>query len=253
MVAQDSREVLKRTPTPQLGGSTSQKLRSAVEPAPDVARSKNGSVPDARSSRLITLLVLTARKDPDAFRELYDLTAGRLFATALRILRRRDWAEEILQESYIGIWDRAGSYRPDRGEALTWMIAIVRHRSVDWLRQTRHAAAAEVDIALAYETADARPGPFEHAVSSGHSTALDRCLGELEPAQRQSIALAFLHGLSHAEVAEHLQQPLGTVKSWIRRGLRRLSKCDGIAAPEASATDVSNDAAYAVPAYQMSR
>ena len=229
MLAEDSLEVLKRGPTPRPSGRTSQNQKGSAKPAADVVRSMDGPVPDARSDRLVVLLALTARRDSDAFRELYELTAARLFGIALRILRRRDWAEEALQESYINIWDRAGSYRAEKGKAITWMIAIVRHRSVDWLRHSGHAASAEVDVALADEAPDERPCPFEHAVSSDKLIALDRCLRELEPAQRQSIALAFLHGLSHAEVAKHLQQPVGTVKSWIRRGLQRMSRCDGIA------------------------
>ena len=253
MFGEDLREVLTRNRWPRLSCGTSQTLEGAVEPVPDVVRNQGEPGQDARSDRLGTLLALTARKDSEAFRELYELTAARLFAIALRMLRRRDWAEDALQESYINIWERAGSYRADKSKAMTWMTSIVRHRSVDWLRRTGDAATAEVDIALADTIADEKPGPFEQTVSSGHFVALDRCLGELEPAQRQSIALAFLHGLSHAEVARHLEQPVGTVKSWIRRGLQRLSKCDGIAAPTAYAANATNDAAYAAPAREISR
>lgn len=176
------------------------------------------------------LLAQSARGDQAAFRELYELTAPRLFGVALRVLRRRAWAEDVLQESFLSIWHRASSYRPDKGGPLAWMTAIVRNRSVDWLRQSRQEGAAETGTAAIDERADQSPGPFEQAALSDQSRALDRCLGGLEPAQRQSIALAFLYGLTHAEVATHMQQPVGTVKSWIRRGLQRMSRCDGIAA-----------------------
>ena len=200
-----------------------------AEISPHAARAERRVAFDERSERLAVLLAQSARGDQAVFRDLYELTAPRLLGIALRILRSRALAEDALQESYLSIWHRASSYRPDKGDPLAWMTTIVRNRCFDWLRQSKQEQAAETGTVPTDELADENPGPLEQAALSDQSRALDRCLEELEPAQRQSIALAFLYGLSHAEVAAHLRQPVGTVKSWIRRGLQRMGRCNGIA------------------------
>lgn len=229
MIVTESQPLLERHPAPASSTRKSLKPGAACEVTSPVVHEESHAARDARSKRLAILLAQSADKNQDAFRELYKLTASRLFGVALRVLRRRAPAEDVLQESYLNIWHRAASYRPDKGEPLAWMTAIVRNRCVDWLRQSKQEQAAEISTVPIDERADENPGPLEQAALSDQSRALNRCLGGLEPAQRQSIALAFLYGLSHAEVATHLQQPVGTVKSWIRRGLQRMSRCDGIA------------------------
>lgn len=180
---------------------------------------------DALAVRLAELLAQAALKNQRAFAELYERTAPQLFGVALRILRRRDWAEEVLQECYVNIWNHAGDYAVQKSAPLTWMTSIVRNRSLDWLRRPqREATGEEYDVAVDAWQDDA-PGPLEHLVVSGEAAALERCLRQLEPKQRQSIMLAFFHGLSHSELADHMKQPLGTVKTWVRRGLERLKMC----------------------------
>jgi RNA polymerase sigma-70 factor (ECF subfamily) len=182
------------------------------------------------ASRLAELLAQAALKNQRAFAELYELTAPQLFGVALRILRRRDWAEEVLQECYVNIWSHAGDYAVQKSAPLTWMTSIVRNRSLDWLRRPqREATGDEYDVAVdAWQ--DEAPGPLERLAASSEAAALERCLRQLEAKQRQSIMLAFFHGLSHSELAGHMKQPLGTVKTWIRRGLERLKGCLGEAA-----------------------
>jgi len=180
--------------------------------------STNNSSPDALAIRLAELLAQCALRNQRAFALLYELTSAKLFGVALRILRRRDWAEEVLQECYVSIWNHAGDYAVQRSAPLTWMTSIVRNRSLDWLRRPQQEATGEeYDIAVEAWQDDA-PGPLEAA-------ALERCLQQLDGKQRQSIMLAFFHGLSHSEVAGHMKQPLGTVKTWVRRGLERLKGC----------------------------
>ena len=188
------------------------------------------STPDVISGRLAGLLGQCALKNQRAFAELYGLTSAKLYGVALRILRRQDWAEEVLQECYVNIWNHAGDYAQAQSAPLTWMTSIVRNRCLDWLRRPRtETTGEEYDIAVEAWQDDA-PGPMEQLMASSEAAALARCLQQLEAKQRQSIMLAFFNGLSHSELASHMQQPLGTVKTWVRRGLERLKGCLGEAA-----------------------
>jgi RNA polymerase sigma-70 factor (ECF subfamily) len=187
----------------------------------------NRPPPDALAMRLAELLAQAALKNQRAFADLYQLTAAKLFGVALRILRRQDWAEEVLQECYVNIWSHAGDYAVQKSAPLTWMTSIVRNRCLDWLRRPQQEATGdEYDIAAEAWQDDA-PGPMESLLASSEAAALTRCMQELDAKQRQSIMLAFFHGLSHSELASHMKQPLGTVKTWVRRGLERLKMCLG--------------------------
>jgi RNA polymerase sigma-70 factor (ECF subfamily) len=189
----------------------------------------NRPPPDALAVRLAGLLAQCALRNQRAFADLYQLTSSKLYGVALRILRRQDWAEEVLQECYVSIWNHAGNYAVTKSAPLTWMTSIVRNRCLDWLRRPQtEATGEEYDIAVEAWQDDA-PGPLEQLAAAGDSVALARCLQQLEAKQRQSIMLAFFHGLSHSEVAGHLRQPLGTVKTWVRRGLERLKGCLSVA------------------------
>ncbi|WP_354675507.1 sigma-70 family RNA polymerase sigma factor [Cupriavidus alkaliphilus] len=182
----------------------------------------------ASPDRLEGLLQAVAVGERQALRALYDLTATKLFGLALRITGRRDWAEDVVQESFVSIWHHAGDYRPQLAAPMTWMTAIVRNRALDCLRRAAAARVpqtAEPEQDLAEWLADDAAGPAELAEASQQARALNRCLQRLEQSQRQAIMLAYLQDLSHAELAERLRAPLGTVKSWIRRGLERLRSC----------------------------
>lgn len=186
--------------------------------------------PDALAVRLAELLAQCALKNQRAFADLYALTSAKLYGVALRILRRQDWAEEVLQECYVNIWNHAADYAVARSAPLTWMTSIVRNRCLDWLRRPQTEATGEEYEIAAEAWRDDNPGPMEQLMASREAAALARCLEQLEARQRQSIMLAFFHGLSHSELASHMKQPLGTVKTWVRRGLERLRGCLGAAA-----------------------
>ena len=174
---------------------------------------------------LSALLNRCALHDERAFAELYRYTSAKLFGVALRILRREDWAEEVLQESFVNIWNHAAAYAAAKSQPMTWMTSIVRNRSFDWLRRPRQEDT-NVDYHLIVENLrDDAADPLEQLARSAEASALARCMMLLDSQQRQSIALAFQHGLSHSELAAHLRQPLGTIKTWIRRGLERLKSC----------------------------
>ena len=176
------------------------------------------------SGDLQGLLAACARRDRAAFDRLYQATSAKLFGVALRILRRNDWAEEVLQECYVSIWSHAPEYRAGLAAPMTWMASIVRHRCLDWLRRP-NLEVADADGALIAAAESDNPGPLAALESARDAQALARCLRALEARQRQAIALAFFEGLSHSELAAHLRQPLGTVKTWVRRGLLKLKAC----------------------------
>ena len=178
-----------------------------------------------RSARLADLLARTALSDQQAFAELYRLTSPHLYAVALRILRVSGPAEEVLQESYVNIWHHAGSYVAAKSQPLTWMTSIVRNRCLDQMRRRKVDTVTIDDEEPGMKLADDRPSPIDMLLSSADALTVRSCVERLEAGQKQAIALAFYQGLSHSELASHLRQPLGTVKSWVRRGLERLKAC----------------------------
>jgi RNA polymerase sigma factor, sigma-70 family len=178
---------------------------------------------DARQERLAALLARTALGDRAAFAELYADTRSQLFAVSLRIVREPGLAEEVLQDSFVNIWSHAARYAQAKSAPTTWMTAIVRNRSLDVVRRTREEP--DIDDQLSANLVDESATPARDAERRAEAHTLRECMRELEPEQRQSIALAFDHGLSHSELAQHLRRPLGTVKTHIRRGLLRLREC----------------------------
>jgi RNA polymerase sigma-70 factor (ECF subfamily) len=173
---------------------------------------------------LARLLEGCARRERAAFERLYRETSAKLFGVAVRILRREDWAEEVLQDCYLRIWDHARDYRAALAAPMTWMTSIVRNRCLDWLRRPRLELIDEDGSLIGAAASDA-PGALAGLERDADAQALRRCLEALDGSQRQAIALAFYDGLSHSELAAHLREPLGTVKTWIRRGLLRLKSC----------------------------
>jgi RNA polymerase sigma-70 factor (ECF subfamily) len=179
----------------------------------------------ADNDAIADLMARAALRDQRAFRDLYRHTSAKLYAVALRIVRREDWAEEVLQESFVNIWNHTAEYSAARSAPLTWMTAIVRNRALDWLRRPNLERGDEDYDLLVEAVADDAPGPDVVLGASRDARALAECLKQLTGNQRQTIILAYSHGLSHGELAQHLKQPLGTVKTWIRRGLDRLKGC----------------------------
>lgn len=173
-------------------------------------------------------LVGVAKKDNASFKLLYQASSPKLFGFALRILNKRELAEDVLQESFVNIWNNAASYQANLAAPMTWMMTIVRNRAVDLLRKLDHDVEIDGDqfdkeIMLAMESGDLTP--LQNMQLSQDAQSLASCMSRLEGLQRQAIAMAFYHDLSHSEVAENMSIPLGTVKTWIRRGLDKLRHC----------------------------
>lgn len=188
---------------------------------------------DQNDQRLMDLMANIAAQDASsagALKQLYDLTSSRMFGLALRVTGNREWAEDALQEAYLNIWRIAGDYRAGISPPMAWMGVIVRSRSLDFLRRRnseRADSALELDDYLQDTIAGEGDDPLDMAEASQQAVALRQCLSRLEVRQREVISLAYLRELSHSELAEQLKLPLGTVKTWIRRGLTQLRDCLG--------------------------
>ncbi len=186
--------------------------------------------PPSPDAPLIALLDRIAVADEAALRELYDMTSSRLYGVAVRVVSNRDWAEDVLQEAYLNIWRIAADYKASLSPPMAWMALVVRSRGLDFLRRrtTGHVDhAVELDEMISETVAGDAPNPMDVADASQQARALHRCLDSLENKQREVLSLAYLRDLSHGELAEQLRLPLGTVKTWIRRGLEQLRTCMG--------------------------
>lgn len=185
-----------------------------------------------KNRELAGLLARAGLHDRAAFAELYRRTSAHLFAVVLRINRDRAQAEDVLQDIYVNVWRAAGGFDAAKSQPLTWLTSIARNRAIDSLRRRQAqplpqapAADADGEDDVYDHVADDAEGPLDLLSRASDARALGACMEGLSAQQRQSVALAFYDGLSHAEVAEHLRQPLGTVKSWVRRALLALKSC----------------------------
>lgn len=184
-----------------------------------------------RRGRLVELLCAVAAGSEPAFTELHGLTHSYLHHVALRVMVSPAQAEEVLQEAYVTVWTQAHRFDPALGSAMTWLITVVRNHALSALRSQRlerQCLSLSEDPALLEEAAALDPeagDPIRQAFHATLRSRLPAALAQLEPAQRQSIALTFQRGMAHAELAQHMNAPLGTVKSWLRRGMARLADC----------------------------
>jgi RNA polymerase sigma-70 factor, ECF subfamily len=182
----------------------------------------NGTKPVPELGALLaTQLRLIARRDRAAFSALYQQTSAKLFGIAVRITSSREAAEDVLQESFVAIWERAQDFDPDRGSAMGWLVTIVRHCAID----QRRRRAVRLEGRSAPEEALASLAASDTADSGAELRALQRCLDELDARPRDAVLLAYYHGLTREELARRFGVPIGTVKSWLRRSLERLQKC----------------------------
>ena len=177
---------------------------------------------------LIALIDRVALADEKALRELYELTSYKLYGVAVRVVTNREWAEDVLQEAFINIWRIAGDYKATLSPPMAWMALVVRSRGLDFLRRRASDRAdkmQELDDVMSDTVAGDSPNPMDVAQASEQAKALHNCLSLLDNKQREVVSLAYMRDMSHAELAEQLKLPLGTVKTWIRRGLDQLRGC----------------------------
>lgn len=175
------------------------------------------STRDARPEDLIAAI---ADGDRQALRALYDQASPRMLGIAMRMMGRRDLAEEAVQDAFVAVWEAAGRFDASKGKAQAWLSTIVRRKAIDRLRAnpwlTKEISEPE-DLSVAEY--------FDGDASKVDAMAVRHCMGELGESERRALTLVYYYGLSHRELRVRMNAPLGTVKSWVRRGLLALKKC----------------------------
>lgn len=178
--------------------------------------------PDPARARLIAALSRVAAGERAALQEVYRLTSTKLFGVCLRICRDREAAEDILQDVYLKVWNRAGRFDGERASPITWLCVIARNTAIDWQRRTGPDTLPE---SFAAQIADDSATAPEMIEADQDRARIFDCLDALEPRQSGAIRAAFFDGLTYAQLAETMKVPLGTMKSWVRRGLIQLKGC----------------------------
>ncbi len=183
---------------------------------------------DEARAQLTAALTAVGRGDRAALRQVYDMTAAKLFGICLRICGERASAEDVLQTVYIKVWERAGKFDATRASPITWLATIARNAAIDWRRSVAGRAVRDtLPEQAGFAVADDSLLADQSMIVAEEGEQLHRCLGELEDRTRLCIRAAFFDGSTYAEIAERENVPLGTMKSWIRRGLLRLKACLG--------------------------
>jgi RNA polymerase sigma factor (sigma-70 family) len=172
-------------------------------------------------AQLTAALARCAGGDRAALRLIFDMEAARMTGVAFRILRRRDLAEEAVQEAFLRIWRLARSFDPARGNGRTWIYSVLRNRALSLLQDEARYPVSDEDSPWPDASAEAAFALLPE------TSALRRCLEQLDLTRRTAVILAYAHGMSHGELAGKLGVPLGTAKSWTRRGLLSLQECMG--------------------------
>jgi len=172
---------------------------------------------------LSKLLARTGQGDRQAFAEFYSATSAKLFGVCLTLLRRREVAEDVLQEVYAKIWVKASDFEPGRASPITWAVTIARNRALDELRKKTPASLDEMQETQEFAAEEINPlATMEHGQDMA---ALMRCLNLLEDEKRQMILLAYYRGLSREALAQKFAKPVATIKTWLHRGLAQLRTC----------------------------
>lgn len=171
-----------------------------------------------------TLIRLVGRGRPDALNEFYDRYGRLVFSMAFNALGDRETAEEVTQDVFFRIWEKALTYRPGQARVSTWLVSIARYRAIDMLRQrrVRPEGASLAWDEVSYDSLPRVDGPEGAAEQAQEAQRVRAALASLHPDQRQALALAYFQGLSHSQIAAHLGEPLGTIKTRIRLGMQKL-------------------------------
>jgi RNA polymerase sigma-70 factor (ECF subfamily) len=177
------------------------------------------------SAELVWLLAAVARGDQAAFEQLYVATRAKLYGVVLRILKRHDLADEVVQESYVRVWRGAAQFDPKLSTPITWMVAIARNRAIDIVRKKVEVSIEEEPQAM--ETAADIPNPLAQRERSEELKRLLACMGKLEPERQRLVLLAYYGGWSREQLAAKLDKPVNTVKTWLRRSLLEIRECLG--------------------------
>jgi len=176
-------------------------------------------------AELVWLLAAVAKGDQAAFDKLYAATRAKLYGVVLRILRRSDLADEVIQETYVKIWSSAGQFNPALASPITWMVAIARNRAIDLVRKKSDISIEEVPEAM--EMAADTPDPLAAREFNEELKRLLGCIGRLDGERRKLVLLAYYNGFSREQLAQQLGKPVNTIKTWLRRSLLEIRECLG--------------------------
>lgn len=181
----------------------------------------------AQADELERLLSRVALRDQSALEALYATCAGRLNGVARKLVHDPDLANDVLQETFLQIWNKAGEYRRDLGEPMTWMTSILRYRTLDRLRadQREKKRREQYQEVRALFPESQASSPLSELLNEANGARLGLCLNQLELPRRNAILMAYYYGFSREDIASQLEQPVNTIKSWLRRSLVRLSEC----------------------------
>lgn len=178
-----------------------------------------------KPSELSELLAAVGRRDRTAFRKVYQATSAKLYGIVLRILRRRDLTDEVLQEVYLKIWERASDFNPAVASPITWMAAIARNRALDEVRRRQSLSIEDTPEAL--DVPDDSVPAIDQLMQTEELKRLANCLSGIEDDRREMVLLAYYHGYSREEIAARYSAPVATIKTWLRRSLAQLRQCLG--------------------------
>jgi RNA polymerase sigma-70 factor, ECF subfamily len=176
-------------------------------------------------SDLVWLLGAVAKRDIAAFEKLYEATRAKLYGVLLRILGRPELAEEVMQETYLKVWNAADKFDPLTASPITWMVAIARNRAIDIVR--KRADVSIEDAPEAMSVSDEAPPPLARREMTEELKRLLSCLGKLDPEKQRIVLLAYYSGWSREQLSKKLDIPVNTIKTWLRRSLLDIRECMG--------------------------
>ena len=177
------------------------------------------------SPELVWLLAAVAKGDRAAFERLYGATRAKLYGIVLRILRRADLADEVMQETYLKIWNSAGRFEPALSSPITWMVTIARNRAIDLIRKKTEVSIEEESDVM--EVAAETPDPLAKREMTEELKRLFACMGKLDEERRRMVLLAYYSGWSREQLATKFEKPVNTIKTWLRRALAEIRECLG--------------------------
>jgi RNA polymerase sigma-70 factor (ECF subfamily) len=177
-------------------------------------------------AELVWLIALVAKRDEAAFERLYAATRAKLYGVVLRILRRQDLAEEVIQETYVKVWNSAAQFNPAVSSPITWMAAIARNRAIDIVRKRGEISIEDEPSAM--DVAAETPDPLARREMSEELKRLLECVGRLEPDRQKLVLLAYYNGWSREQLASKFEAPVNTVKTWLRRSMMDIRECLGL-------------------------
>lgn len=199
---------------------------TTLSPRPDhQGRDMRGERHDSRDKKPDNkeLMALIVEQDRGALETLYDRYAGGVYSLALRMLRDPGAAQEVTQDAFFSVWRRASSYKPSKGSVTAWLFSIAHNRAIDELRRRRRRDThVQYGVDLTNKPSDGRDDPVDFATAQFQRGRIRDALETLRPEQREVVLLAYYGGLTHSEISQYLEQPLGTVKTRMRLALKRL-------------------------------